>query len=279
MAQADEHPVDELAQRRSRANEHSRAYRARQRQQIEQLRELVARQLEAAGAPPPAPPDPPAAPPPREPAPPIAPGTAGGAAAPTVLTTRPLEDLEGPPEAYSWTPPPLEGLAVPAAPVAPVDVDGAKRVASVVAGMFKLALAHASARYDLPTVAGGIARDVAGVELAWEPTAAAAVGFVRDCAERTAIKYGITFPTLPYQDELVTATAVAGSILYLTAAMRGRLPERIGPAEAAPPPADEDRADPRPPERTRTAFDGVEGKPGSRTEVPDWMAPPRRAAS
>lgn len=120
---------------------------------------------------------------------------------------------------------------------------GAAKFAALLAFMVKMSLDDAVERYG----AGGISLPgVGALGGDTEQLKAAVAEFVRARAERCALKYGFGL-TIPYEDELVTLGAAAGSSVYLLRKMTGRLPKPGAAAAAADdepaPPAGDDGAD------------------------------------
>jgi hypothetical protein len=167
-----------------------------------------------------------------------------GAGPPHIHETRPLAELGA--EDYRRTAPHVD--AVPIEPTA-TDHDGAKKFAAIVALLFRMSLEDASKRYDLGRLAGELGAELAADEL--DVAKRAAVTFVFEHAERCALKHGIGL-TVPFEDELVTLGAGAGSAVYLLARLTGRLGQPAGtqhpsqaarPAGPSGPPTDDDEVD------------------------------------
>jgi hypothetical protein len=157
---------------------------------------------------------------------PAAPSSSSSARPPPVHGTRPLSELGSSPEDFVRAAPPVDQVV----DAEPPDPEGARKFAAVVALLFRLALDDAARRYDLSAFAGELGVDVAGADQV-DRVKSAAVGFVFTRAERCAIKHGFGF-SVPYEDELVTLAAGAGSVVYLLAKVAGRLDR---PEQPAPP--------------------------------------------
>jgi hypothetical protein len=159
-------------------------------------------------------------------------GPDGRAAGAPVHGTRPLSELGDSPAEFSRPPPPIDHIAA----AEPVDPEGAKKFAAIVALVFRLALDDAARRYDLARAAAELGADL-GDDV--DSVKRAAVGFVFERAERVAIKYGFAI-TIPYEDEIVTLAAGGGSLVYLLMKVTGRLDRRSGtspPVSGESPPA------------------------------------------
>lgn len=172
----------------------------------------------------------------------------GAPFSPRVHSTQRLESLGTTPEAFTGVPPATDA---PAELVAAPSMDqalAAKKFAALIGFMTKLALDDAVVRYG----AAGL-KDVPGIGqvLGEDPGAlvGAAVDFVKERAERCALKHGFGI-TIPYEDEVVTVVAGAGSGVYLLRKFTGRLPD---PTRATPPNArHEDTGAPPSPDRDVT---------------------------
>ena len=165
--------------------------------------------------------------------------------APPVHSTRPLSELGQGAENFRRAAPAVESVE----PEAPPDTEGAKKFAALIAVMFRVALDDASQRYDLSRFAGELGAELGDGDV--DTVKRAAVTFVFEHAERCALKHGFGL-TVPWEDELVTLGAGAGSMLYLIAKFTGRLdhgasarptPSRAEESPAAPPFADDDSSD------------------------------------
>lgn len=155
------------------------------------------------------------------------------------------------PEDYASVPPELGAVAA-AAPDPAADAAraaGAAKVAFIVAQVFSYALGDAVEHFDL--VAKIRERFPALPADKVDSALASAAGSVYASAERCCLKYGVGL-TVPYEDELVTLGALAGSAAYLGAKFTGQLDQRRGAERAQ---ADDDDDDDRPPPRRRAPID------------------------
>jgi hypothetical protein len=207
---------------------------------------------------------------------PVAPPAA--AAPDAAHATRPIEELAAQIDAIDdgAVPPPIAPELQPAAaPPSQEAQDGARRLAALVAGLSRLALARAEQRYGLRSRLSQIAHlEATGAEglagLDWDQLAGLATGAIFAATERCALKYGLGLARLPFQDELVAGGAAVGSIAFLALDLSGRLdnprPQTAARSAAVPvPPSD------APPEEDPGAYHTVEpvddGDP-----LPGWLA-------
>ncbi len=131
---------------------------------------------------------------------------------PRISTTTPLGRGAVDPARWSGVPPiAVDAPPEPPKPGEPTAEESAAAFASTIALLTKLAIADARVHY---------APELAALPIPVDEDQVAAI--VYKSAERVAIKYGFNF-RVPFQDELVTAGAGIGSVLYLWARKTGRL--------------------------------------------------------
>jgi hypothetical protein len=187
-----------------------------------------------------------------------------------VHDTQRLESLGSAPTDFVGVPPATDAPAELVAPPSADAIMGAKKFAALIGFMVKMSLDDASVRYG-----ANLAAMPGGALLGDNPEALklAAVDFVTARAERCALKYGFGL-NIPYEDEVVTLGAAAGSGVYLLRKFTGRLPDPSNPksarteATAAPPSPDgAEDADQQDPAYGRVNLDVANAEP-----LPSWMA-------
>jgi hypothetical protein len=214
MAQAAPRPgqVDELERRRAADRERARRHRERKKHA-------------APGAPPVSPRRPPSS------FSDFVQSAATSSAFPVHATT-PLESIGSTPEAYTAIPPELGDVAAPPPDPAAdaARAQGAAKVAFIVSQVFAYALGDAVEHFDLvgkirerfPALPADRVSAVLG----------SAAMTVYQSTERCCLKYGVGI-AVPYEDELVTLGALAGSAAYLGAKFTGQLERGKGTERAA----------------------------------------------
>lgn len=189
--------------------------------------------------------------------------------APHVHGTERLDSIGAAPADFTGVPPEASTPAELVAAPDPSAALGAQQFAKLLGFMVRLSLEDVVARYG---VAGLADVPAVGAIAGANPAALvdASVEFVKERAERCALKYGFGL-RIPYEDEVVTIGAAAGSGVYLLRKFTGRLPEPGNPpkprTEATGGPPSRDGADADDHAFGKVNVDVEPGEP-----LPSWMA-------
>lgn len=165
-------------------------------------------------------------------------------------------------------PPPPEGAPPPAAPgPTPITQAEAKFFAKCVVGYFKLGTGLLIAkREDVQVFLQGLAQDPEVAKALSPEGQASILGFISECAERTAVRWNLR---IPYMDEVVCVGAIGIATLGFVPVKRdpNAKPRNANPPPQQPQRAQANGAQPQQPTQPIVAVDDVHGG-----DIPDMAS-------